>query len=738
MASASKAPDITERTIIDLSGRLSTYYDLNANAFDVAIAGLPFIMAITDNTPYKRQTAEFRAQRVDQMRDPGEHTLAGSGYWTRSQSSWHYGEGIQFTEPMEGNDNEVRFRYRDSYGIDPWTPGQLTLLKDTTLVQAFRGKCDIRTAENNTPYLIATDTEPVITTTTTSSATSGSTVISVASTAGIVVGYTVTDGTNITSGTTVTAIGTNTITISPASTAGTMASGTTLRLCPTNAIYKITTSNTSTAFITYAQLGSNTILGVTSDGAYLYVATPTTIYDINLSTGAVHDSYTINTTDASNVAIKWVKSRVIAAITRTDGTHAAYELLFPNKGSGASVNLSTLTPISGSNNMSNGWIWSTVGEAIGAIYLGGYLGEHSSLFKLAVDNTGALGTILTAAILPRGEKLLNVYGYLGTYIMMGTNKGARVATSDTNGDITYGPLVYHNENGVYDFEARDSYVWCANTAGVNGFSGTTRINLAQPITLIGYAQPISTGVYARATDVFASGQTGSVRSIRIFDSPNRVAFSVSGSGVWVEHKTQLVDVGQIRGGRIRYDTMENKAWKRIRVRTSDDTAIGSIEVYKVGTTSDTIITTLYEGNSTTADIDLANAYPEATPDASFKLVLNRKSTDATTGPVVVGIAVKALPTPTRARLLQIPLFCYDKETDKTGNIIGYEGYAKERLLALETVEAMGETVILQDFNAGGDPFEVIIDQITFTRSTPSNRNYTGFGGIIQVIARTVV
>ena len=85
----SRAPDISDRTIIDLSGRLSTYYDLNANAFDVAIAGLPFIMAVTDNTPYKRQTAEFRSQRVDQMRDPGEHTLGASGYWTRAQTSRH-------------------------------------------------------------------------------------------------------------------------------------------------------------------------------------------------------------------------------------------------------------------------------------------------------------------------------------------------------------------------------------------------------------------------------------------------------------------------------------------------------------------------------------------------------------------------------------------------------------------------------------------------------------------------
>ena len=46
----SRSPDITERTIIDLSGRLSTYYDLNGNAFDVALGGLPFIMAVTQVT----------------------------------------------------------------------------------------------------------------------------------------------------------------------------------------------------------------------------------------------------------------------------------------------------------------------------------------------------------------------------------------------------------------------------------------------------------------------------------------------------------------------------------------------------------------------------------------------------------------------------------------------------------------------------------------------------------------
>ena len=673
----SRAPDITERTIIDLSGRLSTYYDLNANAFDVAIGGLPFIMAVTDNTPYKRQTAEFRAQRVDQMRDPGEHTLAGSGYWTRSQSSWHYGEGIQYTEPMEGNDSEVRFRYRDSYGVNPWTPGEISLLKKTTLVQAFTGACKVDTGgTSTTAFAVATDMSPHTTQTT--------------------------------------------------------------------AMYKITTAGVSTALVNFSSFSNETILATTSDGTYLYVATTAGVYDIKLSDGTTHKQYTYNALTLESAAFKYVKSRIVAGFKFTNGTTSAYELLFPDKGGGAASDIKPTmasshgTLINGSANMPTGWLWSGITEGSNAIYFGGYAGEHSTIFKLTVDNTGALGTIITAAVMPRGEIILALYAYLGTYLMVGTNKGARIATLDQNGDMTYGPLVFHNANGVYSFEGRDSYIWCGNTNGINSNSGTMRINLGQPITLSGYAQPISTGVYARATDVYADAITGTVDSVRIFGTNNSVIFAITGSGIWMEHATDLVPMGQIRTGKIRYDTMENKAWKRIRVRTANNLADGDIQIFKIGVTTDTSVSTILEGNSSVADLDLINAFPELEPDAAFKLQIYRGADDATVGPVINGTAVKALPSPTRARVLQIPLFLYDKETDKTGNIIGYEGYARERLFALESVESIGATIIVQDFTAGGEPIECVIEQITFTRATPSARNYSGFGGICQVIARTVV
>lgn len=664
----SRAPDITERPQINLSGRTGIYYDPTGNKFDVAIDDMPFIMAVTDSTPYKRQTAEFRTTRVDQERDPGEHTLQGSGYWIRAQSSWHYGDGIQFTEPLEGNDNEVRFRFRDSLGVDVWTPGQVSLLKDTTKVLSLTGKSQIVTGTDTSgvTYLFAAD----------------------------------------------------------------------LTATPTTSIYKITTSGTTSAFTLRSALSNGQILDICSDGTFLYVATATAIFDINCDTGAVHNSYTINTTNASSVVMRYVKSRVIAGITRTDGSTAAYELLFPNKGSGAAINISTLTAINGSTILPKYWQWTSITEARNAIYLGGYAGDNSFVFSLTVDSTGTLQTITVAATLGRGELVTALFGYLGTYIAIGTNKGVRISTTDSTGGISYGPLTIKSSTPCYDFNARDSYIWAAQTNALGGQSGTIRINLSQPQTLSGFASPVYTGLYAKANDIAVTdSSTGTVWAIKSID--NRIAFAVDGSGVWIEHPTQLTDNGYFRTGRIRYGTLENKAWKRLRVRTPGDAMDGTIDVFKVNEGGvDEALFTIQE-YSTTFDFDISLGYPDISADASFKFQLNRDTTDATTGAIVNGIAIKALPTPTRARVMQIPLFCFDRETDKLGNIIGYEGYARDRLARLETLESVGKTVIVQDFTAGGEPTEVIIEQVTFSRSTPSARNYSGFGGIISLTARTI-
>jgi len=118
--------DITEGLVYTLSNPAgSTNYSATGEAYDVAIAGLPFFLLNSDDSPYRRVTAQYRKQQIDQSREPGEQTL--TGWWLRSQSSFHYGQGIKFFEPIQ--DESLRFQYTESKGIDVWTKGQATLLK---------------------------------------------------------------------------------------------------------------------------------------------------------------------------------------------------------------------------------------------------------------------------------------------------------------------------------------------------------------------------------------------------------------------------------------------------------------------------------------------------------------------------------------------------------------------------------------------------------------------------------
>lgn len=112
-------------------------------AFDVALGGLPFIYAISDNRPYIRQTAPFRKDQFDNGSEPGEQSL--TGWWIRSQSSFHGGAGIKFFDPSAGE--TIQHRFADSKGVDVWTKGQATLLSSCTQGHITTGPI----AANGTP-----------------------------------------------------------------------------------------------------------------------------------------------------------------------------------------------------------------------------------------------------------------------------------------------------------------------------------------------------------------------------------------------------------------------------------------------------------------------------------------------------------------------------------------------------------------------------------------------------------
>lgn len=102
------------------------------NVYDYAIGGVPFLSDISPDNPMVRGTAAYKKDQFDNADEPGEQTLIG--WWIRSQSSWHLGTGIVNSDVKL--DESAQFRFSDAEGVNPWTPGQISLLKTTELLEA--------------------------------------------------------------------------------------------------------------------------------------------------------------------------------------------------------------------------------------------------------------------------------------------------------------------------------------------------------------------------------------------------------------------------------------------------------------------------------------------------------------------------------------------------------------------------------------------------------------------------
>jgi hypothetical protein len=99
------------------------------DVFPVAINGRPYLVDTASNQFTRQFDARVR-DSVDQSSEPGESALNPQGLWRRSQSSWHYGAGQQYSDTADAEN----YRFYTSKGVDVWTKGRLSLLRDTSRV----------------------------------------------------------------------------------------------------------------------------------------------------------------------------------------------------------------------------------------------------------------------------------------------------------------------------------------------------------------------------------------------------------------------------------------------------------------------------------------------------------------------------------------------------------------------------------------------------------------------------
>jgi hypothetical protein len=611
-------------------------------AYDVAIGGLPFIYAINDARPYIRQTAPFRKDQFDNGQEPGEQSL--TGWWIRSQSSFHTGTGIKFFDPAQ-TDNNGHYRFTDSRNIDVWTPGQATLLKETTNMSG-----------------VTTGTYKLIS---------------------------VMDG-----------VTDKVVAWEPA----------------TATIKNYTASGTAVTYTdvtSIAQPLDTAILAVATDGTNLFIADNDHIYTGPISTPTAGYSRYYDT-GSEKVVLGWVKQRLVACIgssvyelTAAKGTHHTLP-----------------TPVYTHPNAD--WTWTSISESGGAIYAAGYAGGNSAIYKFTLSTAGVMPTLTSgviAAQLPIGEYINKIEYYLG-YLMLGTSKGVRAAiVSEQDGSINYGPLIIEESNGVYDFAFRDKFVWA--TGSIGGYAGLYRIDLGTELETLRFAY---------ATDAYLDGVTGYATSVDFVGNGSQVAFTTSGSnGIAVQSATVLSTSGYLTTGYIRYGTLEPKNFKRLLGR--GDFTKGSMvleTVDKDGTEYDHI-----SYDVTIAPIEVTTSNPATAQEyVAYKFILYRDTTTTSLGPVFKGYQAKATIATPRQRVMKFPVYCFDVETDRFNTVTGYEGRAFERIQTLEDVEENGDVLTWQDLSTG-ESRQAIIEQVTFTRMTPPDKRFDGFGGVLEITIRTV-
>jgi len=630
--------DITEGIPYTLSNPAgSTTYTPTGPAYEVAFSALPFFLANSDEQPYRRVTAQYRKQQIDQTREPGEQTL--TGWWVRSQSSFHFGAGIKYFEPIQ--EESLRFQYTESKGLDIWTRGQATLLNDTASFYAGAAAAQLIGVNDGTSDCIL-----------------------------------VTDGT---------------------------------------ALKKITSAGVSS---TYTQAGTPaTIFSLTTNGKQYFFINGTHVHRGNLA-GTTSDTEIYNASSTTRGTIRFVKQRLIAAIN-----NKIYEL-DANNASGALPSALYTHP-------NTSWVWSSISEGPQAIYISGYdpNGTSSSVFKIALDvtNSNSLGfpTLETPTVIidmPDGEHINDFDVYLGTYAVLATSLGFRVGIANTTGDIQYGPLLFRDAE-CNSIAFRDSYAYIATK--VDGEAGLVRVDLSSTV--------IANALYFPwAWDLIAAGTSTTASQVAFFGNSDRAAFT-NGNNTWAESTTSLVASGYLRTGFIRYNTLETKIYKLLQARI--DTTNGGINIDSIDSVDTEYRIGTFSQGETVPEINVN--YPTTAQEyLGFKFTLSRSTTDVTKGPLFTGYQLKSLPAVPRQRLIQYPVFCYDHESDKFGNEIGYEGSAYVRMSQLEAVENVGDTIRVQDFRTG-ESYLGIIEEMDFMNKTPEDKRFSGFGGTLLVTIRTV-
>ena len=733
------SPDITQDIPLNVGNPgTSGFWTNNAEDYDIAVGGLPFFLAPTDQAPYQRETAPYRKDQFDAASEPGEQSL--TGWWIRSQSSFHIGSGVKFYDPSAGEAS--KYRFTDSRGVNVWTKGEVTLLKEVTAVNHYVTDAVINPGYdsqhlrsiqwNSINGVLLHDGYDV------DKITADGTVINF-------VDYNAGADTKVyaicddgTYAYWVTNTGNKFEMLKKLLTADSSTPGTSMMTSPTiavasaemefvkdrivlclnNVVYEISpTATTLPGTPIYTNPNTNyKYTSVAASGPAIYTAgysgLYSTIQKYTLTTGGAMPTMTQASVAAEFPAGEIVHKLYYYLGFMIIGTSKGIRVAMVNDQDGSlsygPLIVETNQPVYDFAGRDR-FIWCTagVGDTDGGLVridLGQTIENEPLRFAYANDlQYGQSLKYPTTAVAFIGET--NRLAFTTAALNAGTLVTNKALTSNV------ATLTTSTAHGLV---AGDT-VWVEGVGAP--FDSTTAL-----FTVIG-TPTTTTFTYAVTNTNIASTAVSS--SFAKVNKPGKIC---------LESASALVSTGYVTTGAIRYGTLEPKNYKFIRAR--GDFTYGAMDLRSIDAAGN--LYTIITYNSSVGTPEAATTSPEGPQEyLSYKFTLSRSASDTSRGPVFKGYQTKALPATERQRLIQFPVWCYDVEKDRFNVVTGYESRAWERIQTLEQIERLGDIVNVQDFTTG-ERVQAVIEKINFTRRTPPSGNFSGFGGLLLITVRTVL
>jgi len=454
---------------------------------------------------------------------------------------------------------------------------------------------------------------------------------------------------------------------------------------------------TSPTWTTISGTGTIRDMDSTGSDAYITVAGTGSTQGLRKIDGSTHSLSTVSYGPEFG-ALKYVKGRLFVA---NNGSSEMY------------VDPTSPNPSAFYTHTDANLRWVDFAAGQNAIYCAGRSGEKSLIYKVTIQSDGTLDTPVVAAELPVGERIYSLSGYLG-YVLIGTNEGLRYATADADANLVLGQTIA-GTNPILCADGYQQYVWIGVTDYTADFTGLGRIDLSHYVDV---------NVPASAPDLMYEGQ-GDVQSVATFDSKR--VFTVSGVGVVVEDTANLMASGYCETGTWRWGIPDPKflaffdlEYEELNGSIDVDYAYNGGNYQRLGTAN-------VQGGTLTTLTGPDTQYRQA----KFKVTLNRDSVTPSEGPVLVRWQARAVPSPSRSELFQVPVLLHQRI-----NRFNRE-YNVDVEFELNKLRDLIHNPRVIQYQTGTSVYKTIVESVEWVPVDQPNDDYI-FDGTATVTLRSLV